>query len=212
MRAILTALLLITGLAVTVAPPTYAASSDRATASGPVTAIRVVRPVTAAGTPAAGWTVHRERGRASCDGAAVSAVRAGIVSCSPSAAYLPACWRSGHHTVLCLRNPLEHTLVRMRYVGAFPQVAKPATPTPLAMRLFDGHTCRLRVGGAWATPKDHPRWVGYYSCDDGGDVYGPRRDDGVIRTHPLWWVREVYDLTTVQHRALRTAYLVGTAH
>ena len=61
MRAILTALLLITGLAVTVAPPTYAASSassGAATAtSGPVTTIKVVRPVTRAGTPAPGWRV-----------------------------------------------------------------------------------------------------------------------------------------------------------
>lgn len=212
MRAILTALLLITGLAATAAAPTYAASSGpTAGSSGPVTTIRVVRPVTTAGTPVPGWTVHRERGRAFCDEAAVSAVRAGIVSCSPSAAYLPACWRSAHHTVLCLRNPLERTLVRMRYAGEFPQATRPAAPTPLAMRLYDGHTCQLRVGGAWATPKDHPRWVGYYSCDDGGDVYGPRSDDGVIRTHPLWWVREVYDLSTVHHRAVRTAYLVGTA-
>ena len=215
MRAIATVLLLITGLAALVAPPTYASSSGSTASgagSGPVTAIKVVRPVTTAGTPAPGWTVHRERGRATCDEASVSAVRAGIVSCSPSAAYLPACWRSGHHTVLCLRDPLKHTLVRMRYAGTFPQVAKPATPTPLAMTLFDGQGCQLRVGGAWAAPKDHPRWVGYYSCDDGGDVYGPRRDDGVIRTRPLWWVREVYDLKTVHHRAVRTAYLVGTAH
>jgi hypothetical protein len=211
-RAILTALLLITGLAVLAVPPTYAGSSEpSAGSSAPATTIRVVRPVTAAGTPAPGWTIHRERGRAFCDGAAASAVSAGIVSCSPSAAYLPACWRSGHHTVRCLRDPLQHALVRMRYSGTLPPATKPATPMPLTMRLFDGHACQLRIGGAGAAPKAHPRWTGYYSCDDGGDVFGPRSDDGVIRTHPLWWVREVYDLKSVYHRAVRTAYLVGTA-
>lgn len=210
MRAILSLLLLAAcGLTVLLAPPSQADAGLRP--SGPVTTVVVVRPVRSDGTPAPGWTVHRERGRAFCDAASPAAVRPGIASCSPSAAYLQACWPSAHHTVLCLRDPLVHELVRMRYGGMFPQAAKPAVPTPLAMRLFDGAYCRIRVGGAWGAPKSHPRWVGFDSCDSGGDIYGPSRDDGIIRTRPLWWVRQVEDLTVVHRRAVRTAYLVGTA-
>jgi len=209
-RAILSVLLLAaSGLAVLLAPPSYAGTTARSSAL--VTSVVVVRPVHADGTPAAGWTVHRERGRVFCDGASPAAVRRGIVSCSPSAAYVPACWRSAHHTVLCLRDPSVHVLVRIRYAGAFPEVAKPAVATPLAMRLFDGVFCQIRVGGAWGVPPGHPHWVGFDSCDSGGDVYGPRRDDGIIRTRPLWWVRQV-DGQEVHRRAVRTAYLVGTAH
>jgi hypothetical protein len=210
-RVILSVLLLAAaGLAVLLASPSQASATLRP--SGPVTSVVVVRPVRADGTPVPGWIVHRERGRAFCDAASPAAVRPGIVSCSPSAAYLPACWRSGHHTVLCLRDPSVHELVRMRYAGRFPQVAKPAVASPLAMRLFDGASCQIRVGGAWGVPPDHPHWVGFYSCDVGGDIYGPRADDGIIRTRPLWWVRQLDDgLKDVHHRAVRTAYLVGTA-
>jgi len=210
-RALLSTLLLAaSGLAVLLVAPTSSADTAQRS-SEPATSVVVVRPVRADGTPAPGWAVHRERGRAFCDEAAPSAVRPGIVACSPSAAYLPACWRSAHHTVLCVRDPRAHELVRMRYAGRFPQVAKPAVPVPLAMRLFNGAFCQTRVGGAWGVPKGHPHWVGFDSCDVGGDIFGPRRGDGVVRTHPLWWVRQVEDLKDVHHRAVRTAYLVGTA-
>ena len=212
MRAILSVLLLAaSGLAVLLAPPSYAGDGPGLRPSGPVTSVVVVRPVRADGTPAPGWTVRHERGRAFCDATSPAAVRAGIASCSPSAAYLPACWRSAHHTVLCVRDPRVHELVRIRYAGTFPQVTEPAVPTPLAMRLSNGAYCQIRVGGAWGMTPGHPRWVGFDSCDDGGDVYGPIRGDGVVRSRPLWWVREVIDLKDVHRRAVATAYLVGTA-
>src|SRR4051794_12528266 len=74
----------------------------------------VVRPVDAAGHAVAGWTVQRERGvSVQCDGPAPAAVDDGIGACFPTAEYLPACWKSHHHTVLCLRDARTKTLVRV---------------------------------------------------------------------------------------------------
>src|SRR3954451_7202386 len=76
----------------------------------------VVRPVHANGTPVAGWRVVRQdlQGFTCNAGSSVSAVSPGIEFCGPSAAYTPSCWKSGGHTVLCLRDVLSHTLYRIR--------------------------------------------------------------------------------------------------
>ena len=171
----------------------------------------VVRPVTADGQPAPGWRVHRERdGAATCSDPAVAAVDDDIVGCYPSALYLPSCWRSRHHTVLCLRDATEKRLVRVRYRGTFPAAAAPARPSPQALELTGGESCRIRVGGAWGTVPSHPRWVGFYSCDD-GSVYGPPRGDGIRRTDSGWRVRLVDADGAVTRRAVRADVLVGTA-
>jgi hypothetical protein len=171
----------------------------------------VVRPVTADGEPAPGWTVHRERGgAATCSDPAVAAVDDDIVGCYPSALYLPSCWSSTHHTVLCLRDVTEQKLVRVRYRGTIPSVTAPEQPSPQEMQLGDGQTCTQRVGGAWGTVPGHPRWVGFYSCDD-GSVYGPPNGDGINRTDTGWRVRVVDADGDVTHRGVRADVLVGTA-
>lgn len=171
----------------------------------------VVRPVDAAGDPASGWSVKRKHGvRATCGDPAPAAVDDGISECFPSAAYLPACWRSHRHTVLCLQDPRDERLVRVRYDGAFGSPTAPKRPSPQALNLWHGQTCNLRVGGAWGVLPSHPTWVGFYSCSN-GLVYGPPSGDGVIRRHPVWrvhvWKSQTKD--TVVVRRVRTAFFVG---
>ena len=172
----------------------------------------VVRPVDRLGHAVAGWTVKRQRGvTASCDGALPAAVSQNIVECFPTAEYLPACWKSGRHTVLCLRDARTHTLVRVRYTGSLPQVSAPKRPSPLDLRLARHQACSLRIGGAWSTLPSHPAWLGFYSCDR-GSVYGPPTGDGINRSHQPWtvhlWRRGTKQRVVV--REVRTAYYVGT--
>jgi hypothetical protein len=173
----------------------------------------VVRPVQASGDPVDGWTVNREpHSSVSCDGAAPAAVDDGILECFPSAEYLPACWKSHHHTALCLRDARTKTLVRVHYTGRFGAAAAPKQPTPQNLDLADGQKCGIRVGGAWGQLPSHPNWVGFDSCSK-GSVYGPPSGDGVNRTHPTWKVH-VWKSGTKERVATRgvdTAYFVGTA-
>ena len=87
----------------------------------------VVRPVDDTGHAEPGWKVHREKDlTVQCDGTSAAAVNDGIYSCFPAAAYLPACWPSTHHTVLCLRDARHKNLVRLRYTGSFHAGTAPA--------------------------------------------------------------------------------------
>jgi hypothetical protein len=174
----------------------------------------VVRPVDASGQAGPGWTVHRMRGTtADCSGSAAAAVDPGIYACFPSAAYLPACWPSSHHTVLCLRDARVHTLVRVPYAGSLGTVSAPKRPSPQDLTLGRGQHCTIRVGGAWAPLPTHPRWVGFYSCAH-GSVYGSARGDGIIRSTTPWTVHLWRSGTAhrVVTRSVATAYDVGTHH
>jgi hypothetical protein len=171
----------------------------------------VVRPVTADGQAAPGWKVHREReGAATCSDAAVSAVDDGIVSCYPSALYLPSCWPSTHHTVLCLRDATSKELVRVRYRGSLPAATAPDQPSPQALTLTGGQRCALRVGGAWGSIPHHRTWLGFYSCAH-GSLYGPPNGDGIRRAVAAWRVHLVRADNSVSSHSVRTAYFVGTA-
>ena len=181
------------------------------------TARRTVRPVTAAGTPAPGYRVVSSPWRVSCgSGAAFAAVDPNIRLCGPTAYDAPACWKSTGHTVLCLRNPLTHTLYRFRYTGAFTPVAVPHHPRPQALRLAAGGSCQIRIGGAWTVPTGvHHNWLGFYSCSKGRDVYGPSSGDGINRSGPRWRVTLYTRAGLPGQRSttspVATAYYVGTA-
>jgi hypothetical protein len=174
----------------------------------------VVRPVDSHGNPVAGWRVTRERGTTvDCGGHAAAAVNRNIVECFPAAEYLPSCWKSQHHTVLCLRDATEQKLVRIRYTGSIAPVRAPRHPSPQNFRFVGGEKCEIRVGGAWGQLPTHPRWEGFYSCPT-GSVYGPARGDGIDRSAPLW-TAHVWRTGTkhsVVTRGIATAYFVGTQH
>jgi hypothetical protein len=172
----------------------------------------VVRPVDASGHARSGWSVHRMKGlTVDCDGSAAAALDDGIYACFPTAAYLPACWPSQHHTVLCLRDARSDKLVRVRYRGSLGAAAAPDQPSPQDLDLTGGQTCDLRVGGAWGTLPTHPSWVGFYSCTH-GSVYGPPSGDGVDRAAQPWTVHVWKSGTAHQvvRRSLANAYFVGT--
>lgn len=205
-------LLAATALAATLAAGVLLPSAGPATAASHTHRV-VVRPVDANGDPAAGWTVHRERGvSVQCDGPAPAAVDDGIGACFPAAEYLPACWKSHRHTVLCLRDARTQTLVRLRRTGGFGSPTAPHHATPEDLDLAGGQQCSIRVGGAWGQLPSHPSWLGFYSCAH-GSVYGPPSGDGIDRSTPVWTVH-VWKSGTRQRVAIRgvaTAYYVGTA-
>lgn len=212
--ALVAIVLALVGTLSTASASTTTATADRTAArtaaTPPATRIRVVRPVTAAGRPAAGWTVHKESGSADCWGASTAAVDDGITTCGPSAAYLPSCWKSRRHTVLCVRDVATRKLVRVHYSGAYPTATAPARPTPQRLVLRTGSACQVRVGGAWGPAPGHPYWVGFYSCES-GSVYGPMKSGGVNMSHPLWWVHLLKNDGDIVTRGVRRAVFVGTA-
>ncbi len=194
---------------------TSAASAHTAPVGAPLAHTHrvVVRPVDATGRAVTGWHVTSETGSSvSCGGAAPAAVSRDILECFPTAEYLPACWKSTHHTVLCLRDARTRKLVRVHYSGTFGSATAPKRPSPQDLDLAGGQTCDIRIGGAWGVLPSHPRWVGFYSCTK-GSVYGPPSGDGVNRSHPVWTVH-VWKTGTkerVDTRRVSTAYFVGTA-
>jgi hypothetical protein len=188
------------------------ASGHEARAAGTRTHRVVVRPVDASGQAQSGWTVHRTKGlTVQCDGSASAAVDDGIYACFPTAAYLPSCWPSQHHTVLCLRDARTRKLVRVRYSGSLGSATAPSRPSPQDLDLAGGQRCSLRVGGAWGTLPTHPSWVGFYSCTH-GSVYGPPSGDGIVRSAPPWTVHVWKSGTAhrVGRRSVAKAYFVGT--
>lgn len=167
----------------------------------------VVRPVTATGKPAPGWSVHREAGKLlGCDTESSSAVDPGIDSCWPMYLYAASCWRSSSTSVLCFQLG-GHRLARITFRGKFHRSAPARHVRPQVLRLYDGQTCSIHVGGAWPPAPGHPRWFGYYACGH-GMVYGPASGDGINRSRPVWRVREVQHGRYVTHR-VRTATYVG---
>lgn len=206
---LLLASLALGAVAVTAAAPLAHAGDGNGPSAPPRTERVVVRPVTASGTPAAGYTVRRESGTASCTDQAATAVDAHIDICFPSAMYVPSCWKSSDHTALCLRNVADKRLVRVRYSGAFGTHPAVSRRSPQGLRLTNGATCSIRVGGAWGQAPGHPGWVGFYSCTN-GSVYGPPTGDGIMRAQP-WHVRIMRPDGSIVIRQVRTATYVGTA-
>lgn len=194
--------------------------SSTSTAPGGVsdaTRVVVIRPVTAAGLPAPGYTAKVESDLGTmpmnCDTVgSPAAVSNGITQCGASAAYLPVCWKSTNNTALCLRYATDKVLIRITYSGAWGAPKKPSRPSPLGMTLADGDRCQIRIGGAWGYVPSHPGWVGFASCDKGADVYGPPNGDGINRANPSWSV-SLYNGSTrkVTTQQVSVAYEVGTA-
>jgi hypothetical protein len=192
-----------------------AVSASGSPAQARQTVARIVRPVHRDGTPVAGYTVQRQHiPDFTCSGASAVAVDDGIHFCGASADYTVACWKSGHHTVLCLRNPRKKVLARIRYVGKLPRARALNKPSPQALTLYNGVYCMIRDGGAWGSVKGHPKWTGDYSCANGTAIYGRGRD-GIIRSSQPWRVHVVRfhknGTQSIHTRQVRLAYYAGTA-
>ncbi|MCK9925369.1 hypothetical protein MXD61_26430 [Frankia sp. AgPm24] len=83
----------------------------------------------------------------------------------------------------------------------------------LGLNLANGERCRLRDGGAWGAPQNHPDYVGYYSCGPRDIVWArPNSSTGGIDRTTRNWTVLIGDvtgpLTTI---GVTTAAFVTTA-
>lgn len=174
----------------------------------------MIRPVTRTGQAARGYQVVREDDdNFQCLGApSPVAVDPNIRQCGSSATDTVACWKSAvPSTVLCLRDPLTHTLVHIAYQGGFAPIAAPTHPDPQVLVLDDS----IRDGGAWNSVPGYPKWFGWYYCPGGADVYGPVAGHGIYRSASYWSVRTVTfhirASPTIRTHSVKAAYFVGSA-
>jgi hypothetical protein len=185
----------------------------------PATQRVVIRPVTATGRLAEGFTaVPGTQGPAECTGtsgpASPAAVDGGIVECSPAFLDAVACWRaSTARSVLCYRDPWSTQLTLLPTDGPVAAAAALRTPSPLGLLLADGTRCWLRIGGAWSRLDGHPELFGTYGCQNQIAVWGRADADGIDRSGPVWTVRlaPMSGHGTLRTVAVRTGYYVGTA-
>jgi hypothetical protein len=197
----------------------FAADTAAGAAAPTATAKVVVRPVTATGRVASGFTLHvQSTGSVDCSDPLPSpaAVSKNIEFCSPSAEYAVSCWKSAlAHRALCMRNPRSKDVYRIPRAGAF-------APTPIApvkyrapqlLKLGDGDFCTIRDGGAWGTLTGHPNLFGTYACLHAGIVWAAASAPhlGVNEANPLWTVRTAPagNHPLVTHHVVR-AWFVGT--
>ncbi|SDJ12033.1 hypothetical protein SAMN05444157_1841 [Frankineae bacterium MT45] len=191
-----------------------------ATQLPPVTQRVVLRPVTAAGRPAYGYTVRGALGMpVSCSrGGALSsdaAVDPNILQCFPTAANAEACWAAvAPATLLCLLHPWSHSLTLVKADSNAGKTMPPAHPRPIGLLLTDGENCQLRDGGAWSAPAAEPSWTGYYWCSGGHYIFAPDNQpgsDGLNHSAPLWRAEVGTWTGKLRSIGVRTAYYVGTA-
>ncbi|MGN6606166.1 MAG: hypothetical protein ACTHMS_04050 [Jatrophihabitans sp.] len=186
-------------------------------ATVPPTQRVIVRPVTAAHVPAAGFSAVTTSDGIFCSGheASPAAVDANILECSPSAAYAPACWHAARpRYALCLRDARSHTLYRLPLVDGFGSAAPLHDRSPLDLVLRNGTACQLRIGGAGGQLVGHPNLFATYYCSDGSAVWAgiTAYHSGIDESHPVWTVRTGRPGTsTLTTRLVARAYLVGTA-
>lgn len=142
-------------------PPVLAAADPPATEQISVMAVG------SDGQPINGYRESPPQGNvATVEGceASPSATADNVYSCSPSAAGAGTCWPSTPGSLLCVNNPWDKTMHRVRYNGSLPPVQPTATPDPFALTLDDGTQCRLRNGGAGGGRADG--YVAAYYCGD----------------------------------------------
>ncbi|OBG69700.1 hypothetical protein A5680_24155 [Mycobacterium sp. E2989] len=183
-------------VAVPVAALTIVALSPpgSATADPPPTQQITVMAVGPDGQPINGYRETPPEGNVvtvTCDTASPSAVDDNVYSCSPSAAGAGTCWPSTPGSLLCVDDPWERQLHRVKYGGSLPPVQPTASPDPFALTLDDGTRCRLRNGGAWGLRADG--YEGIYWCGAGNPevLWLPSQGPGtcIDRSAPAWTVK-----------------------
>jgi hypothetical protein len=198
-------------------PPATTPVPTKPAAPTPVTEIVVLRPVTASGDPAPGYTVTDETtSTITCvppPGPSKVAVDGNILACSPAAAYAVACWKDPTPSMaVCFNDPWTKKLARVRLEGSFPTVTARPQVDPLGLLLSNGEHCRIRNGGAWSALEGHPGWSGTYACSNGKVLWGNGGSSGVNRSSPRWTVEQTPATGIGQLSTLRVvqAYFVGT--
>ncbi len=214
-------------LAAAVAAVTVAVCSPvgSALADPPPTQVITTVAVNPGGEPTNGYREAPSRGAVAtvdqCTTASPSAVADNIYYCSPSAAGAGTCWPSTPGSLLCVDDPWDKLLHRVRYSGPLPPVQPIATPDPYALVLEDGARCLFRNGGAWGGRDDG--YVGVYECGGPGSdlavLWLPSRGPGtcIDRSGPVWTVKvgpvgvPGGQFPPPRTQAVRTAWLAGNA-
>jgi hypothetical protein len=150
--------------------------------------------------------------------ASPSATADNVYNCSPSVAGAGTCWPSTPGSLLCVDNPWDKTMHRVRYNGSLPPVQPTATPDPFALTLDDGTQCRLRNGGAGGGRADG--YVAAYYCNDpyaninvlelpgqGGSCIDRSSATWTVKVGPLGRPDAVYP--PPQTRAVTSAWFAG---
>lgn len=182
--------------------------------SGPATRTEVLRPVTAPGTPAAGWRVGDVGGLpVDCGYPSPASVSDGVHTCGPTVAAADVCWpEPGAGSVLCLRDPWEMIVYRNPAAKATVPVAATADPSPLGLELVDGGRCRLRNGGSWPGRPENDDLYGAYQCTGGnaGIIWAERGHPEIDKSSPTWTVLAASETSPLRRIGVKTAYFVGT--
>lgn len=204
------------GAALAVATTAVALSaSASAASSAPATKTVTLRPVTSTHHAAARYHVVTASGSPiDCQNAPASrvAVDPNIVECGPAYQYAVACWHAARpRFALCLRNPFGREVDRIRALHfSSGHVSPRRHPAPFGLVLDNGAKCTIRNGGAWGSPKQHPAWVGFYSCTRVGFVWAPASSRiGINQSHASWTVWTSRGNRVHLHHVLKASF-VGT--
>lgn len=185
--------------AATVLATMLAGSPISGVTAAPVTAttVHAVRPVDGSGALAAGFTIHRRYGDASCESGSPTVGKA--YQCftprSPDAIY-NACWvQADRHFVLCLVKPWEHRIVRLHVTRGFGDSSGFLTvKRPWGLRLANGNRCLVILGPVHVV---HGHQVNYY-CNHKVAIAG-----AINERHKVWTVNV---FRKVNHRGRPTEF------
>src|SRR5690349_17785639 len=141
--------------------------------------IVVLKPVDAQGNIQSGWVEDNSRSSDRIDCSFGSPSRYDktnfVRSCGATADSADACWPAADGSnVLCVLDPFAKVVSRIGATGlTTPRKPLTGDAVPFALVLDDGTQCRVRIGGAWDRPDDHPDWVGYYGCRANSSLRAP---------------------------------------
>lgn len=199
----------------TSASPTAPSSSPTPSTSAPTTPVAtqivVLRPVTANGAPAPGYTVGSVPIQTveKC-GASFYTQDANVYGCSPTSANAIACLKSTGGTLLCLTSPQSHVLIRVRPSDTLPLASAPASPLPLGVSLTSGAQCSAYYNG---TNPGAGNLFAAYGCDQDVGIFAS------IFLHPFdvssaQWTAQLFNADgsgSERTGYVQTAYYVGAA-
>lgn len=187
------------------------------------TANDILRPVTAQGTPAAGWPVddHRSDGPPlDCSGSTPSTgvVSGKVYSCGDHSFAGAACWvAKAPNAMLCLIDPREHKLDEYA-AAALPDAAPTRVGKPALARIdvADGARCVPNTEGTYELPPAHHDWSALYVCGTEASNFvwntgrGGKDDGGIDKSTTLWTAVVGPPAGPFRTVAVTTVYFIGT--
>lgn len=153
------------------------------------TRVTSLAAVSAAGSPAEGFTVTGDAGIVDCaTNASPTSITDDVYTCAPTAANADVCWpEAGNRTLLCADDPWNRSLRRAHPHESLLSARASNDPEPWALELTNGAQCRIRNGGSWGGRTDG--LDGAYACDDESFVLAGSLEPVIDSNLPVWTVR-----------------------